>query len=190
MEKKLLYVHGMSSSGASSTPKKIQEMLPDVCVIAPDIPINPDEALVMLKSICKEERPDLVMGTSMGGMYAQQMHGYNKILINPAFHVSGFMRQNLGTQSFMNPRKDGVMKYAITAELCDAYQQVEQKQFEGITDYDKTHTMAFYSIHDTLVNCKAEYLLYYNRYELFDGEHRLNAKVLTRVLIPYIKQTM
>ena len=111
--KKILYIHGLSSSGASSTVVSLRQLLPELIVLSPDLPINPFDALELLHDICQTEKPDLIIGTSMGGMFAQQMHGYKKILVNPAFHVSEFMRMNIGVQSFMNPRVDGVNQYGI-----------------------------------------------------------------------------
>ena len=39
--KKILYVHGFSSSGQSGTVVKIREMLPGATVVAPDLPLHP-----------------------------------------------------------------------------------------------------------------------------------------------------
>ena len=61
------------SSAASGTVKTLRELLPDFDVVAPDIPVDPVEALPFLRGLCMNEVPDVVVGTSMGGMYAQMM---------------------------------------------------------------------------------------------------------------------
>ena len=94
----------------------------------------------MLHNLCKTENPDIVIGTSMGGMFTQQMHGFKKIIVNPAFHVSQTLRRNIGTQKFLNPRVDGIMTFEITPQLCEEYAEMESKQFEGITTIDKEYT--------------------------------------------------
>lgn len=66
--KKILYVHGFGSSGRSGTVDRIREMLPETDVIAPDLPLHPEEALELLEGTCEREHPDLIIGTSMGGM--------------------------------------------------------------------------------------------------------------------------
>ena len=66
--KKILYVHGFGSSGQSGTVDRIREVLPHAMVIAPDLPIRPQEAIDLLRRICTTEQPDLIIGTSMGGM--------------------------------------------------------------------------------------------------------------------------
>lgn len=93
---KILYIHGLSSSGASGTPANLRQLLPNDIVISPDLPIDPIKALNMLHDICSVQNIDIVVGTSMGGMFAQQIHGYRKIIINPSFHVSQSMRKIMG----------------------------------------------------------------------------------------------
>lgn len=85
---KLFYFHGFGSSAASGTIRTLREKLPDFKVIAPDIPVDPAEALPLLRELCEKEQPNVVVGTSMGGMYAQQMFGFNRICVNPAFFMS------------------------------------------------------------------------------------------------------
>lgn len=134
--KKLLYIHGLSSSGMSETAYTLRRLLPEYEILSPDLPVNPQEAYEMLKDICKQKNPELIVGTSMGGMFAQLLKGYKKILVNPAFHVSEFMRTIIGRQEFLNPRRDGETYFEITSELCNAYQQLESCQFDGILDFD------------------------------------------------------
>lgn len=84
---KLIYFHGFGSSSASGTVENLRKLLPEDEVIAPDIPIDPVEALPYLKQLCADEQPDIVIGTGMGGMYAQQMRGFVRICINPALNI-------------------------------------------------------------------------------------------------------
>ena len=72
--KKILSVHGFASSGQSGTVTLLRTLLPSATVIAPDIPIHPAEAMDMLHSVCNDEHPDLIIGTSMGGMMAEMLY--------------------------------------------------------------------------------------------------------------------
>ena len=85
---KLMYLHGFGSSAASGTVKTLREFLPDFDVVAPDIPVDRAEALPFLRGLWRSGVPDVVVGTNRGGMYAQQMRGYNRICVNPAFEMS------------------------------------------------------------------------------------------------------
>ena len=42
--KKIMYVHGFASSGQSGTVSRIRQVLPGATVVAPDLPIHPQEA--------------------------------------------------------------------------------------------------------------------------------------------------
>ena len=37
------------------------------------------------------EKPDLIIGTSMGGMYTELLKGFDRILVNPAFEMGDTM---------------------------------------------------------------------------------------------------
>lgn len=186
--KKIFYIHGLSSSGSSNTVKVLRELLPKVSIIAPDLPIDPYEALSLLRDISEKEQPHVVIGTSMGGMFAQQLHGYKKILVNPSFHVSSFMRKNIGIQSFLNPRKDAIMTYAITEKLCNNYADLESKQFTSITPFDVENTYALFGTNDDLVNCSEEYLSHYKHHIHFEGGHRLSFLNIEQIILPLLEQ--
>lgn len=183
----VMYIHGLSSSGASSTATNLHKLLPQYDVLSPDMPIQPQEALTMLKELCELYNPELIIGTSMGGMFAQQLRGYKKILINPAFHVSEFMRTQPGVHDFLNQRKNGETKYEITSELCDSYQLIEANQFANITDFDIKNTYALFGTQDTLVHGHNEYIDYYKNAMWFEGEHRLNFEVIKNIVVPLVQ---
>ena len=52
---KLIYFHGFGSSAQSGTIRTLRKMLPDFEVIAPDIPVDPADALPFLKLLCENE---------------------------------------------------------------------------------------------------------------------------------------
>ncbi|MBO5628413.1 MAG: hypothetical protein J5965_04965 [Aeriscardovia sp.] len=188
--KKIVYLHGLGSSGATQTADYLRKKLSEVEVISPDIPLQPEEALQMLNRLCYEVKPDVIVGTSMGAMYAQQLHGYKKILVNPAFHVSEIMRKNLGKNKWFNPRKDGQTEFIIDEELCDSYQQMEETQFDGITEFDKKYTRAFFGTEDTLVDGYDEYMQNYNDAKKYPGEHRLLQKWVKIYILSCIKELL
>ena len=188
--KKILFLHGFGSSGATQTAEYLRHKFPEAEVISPDIPLDPKEALRFLNKLCHEENPDVIIGTSMGAMYAQQMHGYHKIMVNPAFHVSEIMRQNMGVNKFLNPRRDGAEEFTINESLCRKYEEMEKEQFKGITRYDKKHTYAFFGTEDTLVNGYDEYLEYYTEATKYPGEHSLLQKWVKAYIIPCVMQIL
>ena len=186
---KIIYFHGFASSGASGTVQNLRLILTDDEIIAPDIPVDPAEALPFLRELCASEHPDLVIGTSMGGMYAQQMHGFRKICVNPAFNMSTMSKVlKTGEHPFLNGRKDNQKTFRITREIIQHFNQMERQQFKGITDFDLANTYGLFGIHDDLVNTYDLFRRHYPNAERFDGEHRLNDKVLKKVIIPLIEK--
>ena len=184
----IIYLHGLSSSGNSNTARKLRELLPDDNVITPDIPVEPDQALTIIRSIINElpKEGTLVIGTSMGAMYAQQLNGYRRILVNPAFHVSELLRKNEGMSlSFFSQRQDGVTEFQVTIELCEQFEEMESHQFENANSNDEV--IALFGEQDTTCDGFEEYTQRYQYYHHFDGGHRMNDRVITETLLPLIK---
>lgn len=186
--KKLMYLHGFGSSAASGTVKTLRELLPDFDVVAPDIPVDPVEALPFLRGLCMNELPDVVVGTSMGGMYAQQMRGYNRICVNPAFEMSKKSKMlTVGTHEYFKPRKDGTTHFEITSEIIRHHAEMEKHQFDGITETDRKQVWGMFADNDQQVNGESLFLQYYNQVIHFSGEHRMDDKVIKDVLVPLIR---
>ena len=121
--KTVLYVHGFGSSGQSGTVTRLRTVMPNARVLAPDLPVDPNEAIALLHTICQEEKPDLIIGTSMGGMYTEQLRGFDRICINPALEIAETMKAHgmTGTQQFQNPRLDGIQEFYVDKALVKAY---------------------------------------------------------------------
>lgn len=186
---KLIYFHGFGSSAQSGTIRTLRRMLSDFEVIAPDIPVDPADALPFLKQLCEDEQPDVVIGTSMGGMYAQQMFGFNRICVNPAFEMSTMSKVlKVGTFEYFNPRMDGETHFTITPDIIKHHADMESKQFDGVSDEEKTKVWGLFGSDDRLVNSEHIFRQYYDNVIHFNGEHRMSEEVITTVLIPLIRK--
>ena len=184
---KLIYFHGFGSSGEGSTVRSLRELLPEWEVLAPDIPVDPKEALPFLRDFCKREQPNVIVGTSMGGMYAQQMRGFKRICVNPAFDISthkDILRE--GTFEFFNPRKDGKKTFSITRDIIRHFNEMEAHQFVGITDDDREYVFGLFADNDTTVNCEDIFRNYYKNVIHFHGGHRLDRKTIQQVVVPLV----
>lgn len=184
----ILYIHGLSSSGSSGTADRLRRYLPDDFIFSPDLPTDPQVALRMLQELVVRENIDLVIGTSMGGMFAQKLRGYNKILVNPSFHVSRSMRKKLGINEFFSPRTDGTTHYEITEELCDRYEALERTQFNNLADTERAITVGLFGTADDVVDCLYEYKQHYTQYSQFKGGHRLTENDIKFTLLDEIEK--
>ena len=187
--KKILYVHGFGSSGQSGTVTRIREVLPQAEVIAPDLPIEPQEALQLLKDNCEREKPDLIIGTSMGGMYAEMLYGYDRILVNPALEMGETMKEHgmIGAQHFSNPRVDGVQDFMVTKTLVKAYKEATQLCFGGVNDEEQRRVFGLFGDEDTTVNTYDLFHEHYTQAIRFHGEHRMNDKSFMHAVVPVIR---
>ena len=189
MKKKILYVHGFASSGQSGTVTRIRTALPEADVVAPDLPLEPEEAMALLRQVCEELKPDLIIGTSMGGMYAEMLRGYDRILVNPALRMGDTMKEHgmMGAQHFQNPRQDGIQDFIVTKTLVKAYKDMTDHCFEGITKEERQRVWGLFGDEDTTVDT---YDLFHSHYPIairFHGEHRMNDQSFMHSVMPVIR---
>lgn len=196
MDKKrqVVYLHGLSSSGQSTTAQRLRRTLSKYEVISPDIPVQPEVAMTELKRLATLLRPDaIIVGTSMGGMFAQMFRGFRRILINPSFHTSRHLKEKIGQRlPFHNPRLDGAKDFEVSDKLVKKYEKMEAKQFDpkfgiiGRNPDSPELVSAFFGTRDAVVNCKEEYLEHYGDAIDFDGEHRLDPNTTITLIVPKI----
>ena len=196
--KKILYLHGFGSSGASGTVDLLRREFWErtdaahrAVVVAPDIPIDPLVAFPMLETLAYEEMPDLIIGTSMGGFYAQQLHGFTRICVNPSFWLTKkYDVLYVGKHKWLNRRKDGATEFHVTKETIAYFQEMEARQFEGVTDDDRMLCHGLFGDEDTLLAPQTRSVFeqhYPGMSHAFPGGHRMNDQVVAHVLLPYIK---
>ncbi len=185
--KKIMYVHGFLSSGQSGTVKMLQELMPNATLVAEDIPVHPDEAMNMLCQMQQNEKPDLIIGTSMGGMFTEMLHGTDRILVNPAFEMGNTMSSMTGKQEFQNPRKDGVKELMVTKSLIKEYRDITTKCFNGITPEEQARVYGLFGDKDPVVHTFDLFHEHYPNAIRFHGEHRLIDKIALHYLSPVIR---
>ena len=188
-EKTLLYVHGFGSSGQSGTVSRMRTVFPNARVVAPDLPVHPEEAMALLRQLCRDEQPDLIIGTSMGGMYTEQLRGYDRICINPALCIADTMQAHgmTGTQTFQNPRQDGVQTFYVDKALVKEYRQVSEHRFEGLDEADRQRVYGLFGDADTTVDTFDIFHEHYPQALHFHGEHRMDDRSFMHAVVPVIR---
>ena len=193
--KKILYLHGFASSGASGTVELVRNeywrkrKTDKVVVLAPDIPVDPAEALPMLKAICEKEQPNLIIGTSMGGMYAQQLRGFERICVNPYFEMSKlYSIVSVGRHKWFNPRQNGELTFQITKDVIAHFQEMEAHQFDGLDEVDQLFCHGLFGDADEIsALARPTFDKYYpGMSHTFEGGHRMNDDIAHGVLFPFI----
>lgn len=187
--KKILYVHGFGSSARSGTVIRIQSALPNAEVIAYDLPLHPAEAMELLHRVCNEQQPNLIIGTSMGGMYAEMLYGYDRILVNPAFQMGKTMHEHnmMGKQTFQNLRADGVQEFIVTKALVKEYKDITEQCFSDVTPEEQQRVYGLFGDEDTTVHTFDLFRSHYTNAIHFHGAHRLDDRSLMHGVIPVVR---
>ena len=188
--KKLMYLHGSASAGFSRTSMGILKYLPeDWQLLTPDCPVDAEECLKMLKDLCEQEKPDLIIGSSQGGYYAQMLRGYKRICVNPALDMSNDEDVKVGNHQFVVNREDGIQRYVITPEMQEGYRRLEAHQFEGITDFDREYCYGLFGDRDTdYGHCKPLFAAHYKHINTFPGGHKMEYDEIEKYLMPLVQE--
>lgn len=187
--KTILYIHGFGSSAQTGTVKRIQDTLPNAKVIAYDMPLHPEEAMELLHRICEEQKPDLIIGSSMGGMYTEMLYGFDRICVNPAFQMAETMKEHgmTGKQLWQNPRADGEKEFIVTKALEKEYKLMTEHCFSQVTAAEQQRCWGAFGDEDPLVHTFDLFREHYPQAVHFHGEHRMNDKSFLHGIVPIIR---
>ena len=145
---KILYVHGLGSTAGGNTVTNLGEMFTTDEIISHDVPIDPMKAVQAVREWSHD--CDLVIGSSLGGFYAQ-FADCPKVLINPALQpVENLMKvAGKGTFEYFGPREDGVQEYTLDDEYYQDLGVWEQMLYaSNLTDDDIEHTSLIFGTAD------------------------------------------
>lgn len=187
---KIVYLHGLGSGAESRTPKTLRTFLPNDEILAPEIPINPLDGYAFVRRFAEEQKPDLVIGTSLGGFYAMGVPGVRKLVVNPAMYADEDIEKGigLGEQPFFLPRSNGATTYIIDRAFIDALKTVRDSIYATIDDREKELTYGFFGTKDALLDHYADFCALYGETHAtrFEGEHRLSPENIERSVLPQI----
>lgn len=192
---KILYLHGFASSGNSGTAQHLRQKLypAGIIVLSPDLPEQPLEAMALIRQLVEQEQPDLIVGTSMSGFYAEMLHGWKRILVNPSFQMSRLLTfGGMGRQEWRNKREDGAKDFKIDREMIAQFKELERESFKDITPADRELVWGLFGNKDKKVNHQKDFAKHYGKAQMqvFDGEHYLNDAVMSKTLLPLIQQIL
>lgn len=196
--KKIVYLHGFASAGSTGTATLLRNYLYDdygVIVVSPDIPTSPSEALPMLRALVDSEKPDLIVGTSMGAMYAELLKGYPRICINPSFHMAKLITfKHLGKNvEFHNKRADGAVMFKADKQMVAEFKEIESKlSLKNITPDEKKLVWGLFGKDDPIVNCQADFTKAYGKdhFRVIEGEHNLTQAMMKKDILPLVKELL
>ena len=187
--KKIIYVHGFMSAGSTHTAQILRDYMPQATVIAPDLPIHPEEAMTLLRNLVDAEQPDLIIGTSMGGMYTEMLYGTDRICVNPAFQMGATITESnmMGKQVFQNVRQDGIQEVIVTKALVKEYKDMTENCFKQVDAKEQERVFGLFGDADPIVHTFDLFSEHYPQAIHFHGEHQLIEKAIFHYLMPVIR---
>lgn len=95
----ILYIHGFASCGAGNKVHALQKQFGEANVISPHLSPEPRQAIGQLEEIINSQSIKLLVGSSLGGYYAEYLQGWFKIpavLINPSTRPFSTLKKYTG----------------------------------------------------------------------------------------------
>ena len=180
---RVLFVHGLASSGAYKMASMLRQLLKPCEVIAPDLPLDPEEALGLLDNICTRGKPDLVVGLSWGAFLSLRLNRCPIVAVNPDLHISKLLKANIGPMAYLSPRCDGAKEFQITEEICLKYEEIEKKAAVLTVPF-----LGCFADNDELVHCSEEFEALYPAHSYhYPGGHLPSYLQMKSFIVPAIR---
>ena len=190
--KKILFLHGFSSSGSCEIAETLNsEFENDAEIVSPDLPLHPFEAMDLLQDICKKQHFNLIIGSSCGSFYGQQLVGITgiaAILVSPFLKMTEFLQPRLGIHEYKAPRLDGNQQFEISPELIAEFSEMENHQFDHYDEDNRSRVWGMFGTQDTLAHFKRLFLKYYDTAIDYNGPHTMTADNVIHDLAPAIRR--
>jgi len=191
---KILFLYGFTSSGECEIAQTLRNELSGVAeVTAPDLPLHPAEAMDMLQDLCCREQFDLIVGSSCGAFYGQQLvrvTGVPAVLVSPYYRMTEFLQPRIGWHEYKSPRADGNQRFEITSLLVDEFADMQEHQFDCYDEFNRNRVIGMFGSQDTLAHFRDIFLKYYDTAIDFDGQHTMTADNVRHDLVPIILRTL
>lgn len=191
---RILFLHGFFASGQCVPAVALREAFEGRAeVLTPDLPMHPEEAVSFIRELCKNERPDVLVGNSCGSFYAQMIApalGIPALLGNPHFQMTEFLKPRIGAHQYKSPRKNGIQDFVIDEQLIREFAEMQQHQFDGCTSYGKEHIWGIFGEQDTLAHFEPLFLEHYTHSYHFPGGHTPTAEEVRTWYVPLIERLL
>ena len=99
------------------------------------------------------------------------------------------MQTMVGRVEWLSPRADGETAFLLTDSLCEAYRQLEDRQFDDVTPADRLRTLGCFAREDERVRDADEFLRHYpDRAFFYEGGHLPTYPQMKFSVVPAIRR--
>ncbi len=126
MSASILYMHGFASCGAGNKVEVLQQQFGEAEVLSPHLPVEPEQAIALLEALISEHDIRLLVGSSLGGYYAeylQSRHAIPAVLVNPSTRPFITLEQYIGTNKNWCTDENFEWKAEYIAQLKTIYRE-------------------------------------------------------------------
>ena len=190
-----MFLHGFYVSGSCVPAQALRGSFDGkATVLTPDLPLHPTDAIRLIRDICDQEKPDILVGNSCGSFYAQIISstlGVPALLGNPHFKMSEFLRERIGNHQYKSPRADGKQDFTIDEQLISEFEEIETHQFLDERDccnYNKERVWGIFGEEDTLAHFEPLFMEHYTHSYHFPGGHTPTAEQFKTWYVPLIER--
>lgn len=121
----MMYIHGFMSGSNGSKHNQLQRHYKNYRVITPELDADPDKSLTIINEIITYEKPEIIIGTSLGGwmtLMCDSPETTKLIIVNPSLFPYRTLSRWLDIeQTYFCKRIDGVQTYTLKQEVLDQY---------------------------------------------------------------------
>ena len=121
----MMYLHGFMSGANGAKQRQLQKRFKGrYRVIAPELYADPVRSLTIINELVKKEKPEIIVGTSLGGFMALERESGDAevLVVNPCMFPQWELAQWLNQElTYFCKRLDGVQNYWLTQSVLDSY---------------------------------------------------------------------
>jgi len=145
-----IYIHGLGSGANSGTKSSFTRYLPDYEWVCPEVSEHPEESLAIINEYVKVFSPEIIAGTSLGGLYTIYADApqSTKVVCNATIGIEHTLRKiGYGKYTFFCQREDGREEYVIDESLVRSFTEFKKNHKISLGAYN----LGIYSTRDELV---------------------------------------
>lgn len=125
----IMYIHGFRSGANGSKREQLQKHFEGrFRIIAPEVDADPDASLTKINEIIAHEKPQIIVGTSLGGWMTLMCESGNAelVIVNPCiFPMEALSQWKDMELEYFCKRLDGVQTYKVTEEILNKYDRYD-----------------------------------------------------------------
>lgn len=124
-----IYIHGAGSGAKGGTKSAFLHYLPEYEWLCPEVNENPEESVAKINEYISVFSPEIIAGTSLGGLYAIYADAPEaiKIVCNTTVTIEKVLRKiGYGAHPFFCEREDGRTEYVIDEPLVRSFTKFKE----------------------------------------------------------------